>query len=435
MDRHRVLRVLVPLLLAALLPAACASGCGSTATGSPGHGATSDEGPWRLVAEIDDVQQIAFADRDHGWLIRTHHSDAAVSEGPGVWTSDDGGRTWTACDGRIESTTSWDAPAPTVAKLVKPAFVTPLGRRTVVVAFQGSSKYEVVGGAGTYPPANKTPGGVLMTRDAGRRWTTCLRLPLREVIAANCWTDARHGWVLSFQGSFGPESRIASLWTLRRTADGGRSWRELGQWEDPRDRNRLVTCPVGRMTMVDRRVGWELFLTPWDEAAESWSVMCRTPDGGQTWEPVKHLPVAGDEDGSTVRYATNPDGFQARGRDDVWCWMAIEPMMEGDTMWEGALWHTVDGGRSWEYASIADPVDGAYFADDRRGWLATDISRAGEAVLVTEDGGRTWQPELSVEGRFWSFVPAGDQIRLVVAPKVKYGEPGPYRLYERAIDR
>jgi hypothetical protein len=432
--RH-ILRYLAALALAGAL-LGHATGCGSAAGPAPAPGSPSGDGQWRFVAEIDDFHRIAFSDRGRGWLVRSTYEQVGISDGRttpvrrGLWATDDGGRTWTACDGRIKSNGRWEAPAPSIDKLPNPDLLTSLDRRRIVVAFQGVPDYAVIGGTGFMVEAAYSPGGVVMSRDGGRSWTTCLRLPLREVIAVSRWIDPRHGWVLSYHKS--GELLDSSRWTLRRTADGGRSWQELSRWERPRDA--LVTCPTGLLTMVDRRVGWEHFLMPLDEGVGLGGVICRTMDGAETWSPAERLPAARDEDFPGVEYPGSLDGFQALGRDEVWCWRAMEPMMEGDTRWEGALYHTTDAGRSWVYSDISDPVHWAHFVDGRRGWMVTGESGGGETVSATVDGGLTWEREGEAEGRFMAFAPASDALRLVVRARGTGFGAGPFMLYERSID-
>ena len=434
--RH-ILRYLAALAFAGAL-LGYATGCGSAAGPAPATGSPSDDGQWRFVAEIDDFHGIAFSDRGRGWLVRSTYEQVGIGDGMtapvrrGLWATDDGGRTWAACTGRIRSNGRWEAPAPSIDKLPNPDLLTPLDRRRLVVAFQGVSDYVVIGGTGFMVEAGYSPGGVVMSLDGGRSWTTCLRLPLREVIAASCWTDLRHGWVLSYHKS--GELLDSWLWTLRRTADGGRSWQELAQWERPRDGNALVACPEGFLTMVDRRVGWEVFLMRIDKFASFGGVMCRTMDGGETWSPAERLPAARDEDAPGVQYPGSLDGFQALGQDEVWCWKAIEPVVEGDTMWEGALYHTTDGGRSWVYSDISDPVHWAHFVDGRRGWMVTGVNHARQAVSATVDGGLTWDREGEAEGRFIAFAPASDALRLVVRARGSVFGAGTFMLYERSID-
>ena len=135
-----------------------------------------------------------------------------------------------------------------------------------------------------------------------------------------------------------------------------------------------------------------------------------------------------------MQYPGSLDGFQALGQDEVWCWRAIETVVEGDTMWEGALYHTTDGGRSWVYSDISDPVHWAHFVDGRRGWMVTGENGGGEAVSATVDGGLTWDREGEAEGRFVAFAPASDALRLVVRARGSVYGAGTFMLYERSVD-
>jgi photosystem II stability/assembly factor-like uncharacterized protein len=57
----------------------------------------------------------------------------------------------------------------------------------------------------------------------------------------------------------------------------------------------------------------------------------------------------------------------------------------------GAIYHTTDGGRSWETreSGTKNPLFDVDFADGRTGWIVGKSA----TILHTADGGRTWKPQ------------------------------------------
>lgn len=120
--------------------------------------------------------------------------------------------------------------------------------------------------------------------------------------------------------------------------------------------------------------GWSAVLS--EQGAVS---LFHTPDGGQTWQPAGTLP-ANFPDGTgriTLHFVDRQTG-----------WVAVtRPSSSNFSL--GALFHTTDGGQTWEELTlpIGAPV---YFADAQRGWTAGGA--AGNELYATRDGGRAWTP-------------------------------------------
>ena len=104
-------------------------------------------------------------------------------------------------------------------------------------------------------------------------------------------------------------------------------------------------------------------------AAAEFGVILRTKDGGTTWQPLKHRPVASRLQGVHMLSAT-------------------EAWIVGD---KSAILHTTDGGTSWKVVSNAADLRAAHFHNDKLGWA---VGLAG-SVLHTNDGGKTWLPQYS----------------------------------------
>jgi len=161
------------------------------------------------------------------------------------------------------------------------------------------------------------------------------------------------------------------------TNDDGRSWQQdLGRHD------------VGALQFADAAVGWVL-----RSQGERWrtgdasSVLLDTTDGGQHWAAV---------------YSTQLHLLQLAFTSTREGWLLGVQCRAPQTPTTCA-WHllvTADGGNTWRDASL--PIHGAYFdggysvtlshptAAD--GWIAATTAGPGKAaLLVTHDGGLTWQ--------------------------------------------
>ncbi len=179
----------------------------------------------------------------------------------------------------------------------------------------------------------------------------------------------------------------------------------------------------------DANIGWAL-----DRA-----YLMRTEDGGQTW--INVLP--GEQTPGVASQAYFLDA------DHAWLFIGSEVGSEGDLLWtadggqtwqtvslsfhpirmqflsptEGyilsslgvgagsmavALYHTTDGGLTWEQIFTNDPnlldasddvplsgiKDGMTFRDAQTGWITGTVYADGEPYFYrTDDGGRTWEPQ------------------------------------------
>jgi len=123
-----------------------------------------------------------------------------------------------------------------------------------------------------------------------------------------------------------------------------------------------------------------------------------TADGGHTWAEV---PLGGP----VRQYALLPDGM---------AWLSTGVPCPGDADPARVLMYTADGGANWtEYRLGPMPCDwralwlgSLQFADARHGWL-----RSGAALYHTEDGGQSWQQSHFALPR--RYPPIGGLARLV----------------------
>jgi photosystem II stability/assembly factor-like uncharacterized protein len=146
-----------------------------------------------------------------------------------------------------------------------------------------------------------------------------------------------------------------------------------------------------RLTFTDlyflnERVGWV--------AASGPGAVFKTEDGGRTWRAL-------------VMESPDPEGHNFYGVyfiDELTGWACGEWGEES----RGALWRTSDGGRTWDILVGGSPRTGipldvdtftqVLFLGGQRGYALS----AGELLLETSDGGRSWK-----EVRFGEASPAG----------------------------
>ncbi len=139
--------------------------------------------------------------------------------------------------------------------------------------------------------------------------------------------------------------------------------------------------------MMDAKTGWAL-----SRLGGTLHVL-RTTDGALTWQDT-HLPYDAGVDPGSVLLAAGFAGLESG-------WVApyntaLPPLAEQ------VVWHTSDGGASWQAVSI--PVDGLseafsishlQFIDETNGWLMAHVGAGMNhdylAIFRTQDGGSSWQ--------------------------------------------
>jgi photosystem II stability/assembly factor-like uncharacterized protein len=212
----------------------------------------------------------------------------------------------------------------------------------------------------------------LMTALVLLPFTFCL-LPSAAHASASVWTrqatgtfawlhavhfvDERRGWAVGGKGA------------LLATEDGGRTWRA---------RRSPTEDALRDVYFSDQQTGWlvcERSIYQLKEVDEPRAYLLRTTDGGETWQRVE--PAGQDVDARLTG-------------------MAFADATRGFVFGElGALYATVDGGRTWARRRVPTKhllLDAA-FVGPRHGWLVG----AGATLLYTTDGGETWR-----EGRIQS---------------------------------
>jgi photosystem II stability/assembly factor-like uncharacterized protein len=167
------------------------------------------------------------------------------------------------------------------------------------------------------------------------------------------------------------------------TGDAGQSWQDITP-------EGIENEEIAAGTFVDNRLGW-LALTRSNPGESDSFRMSRTQDGGQSWQFVE-LDLFEPND---------PDGLAGAVSlfflDEQTGWMVVKAATSSNFS-RGTLFKTGDGGSTWQELSIpiGEPVT---FVDEMNGWTAGGAS--GEEYYQTSDGGLTWQaaaPPPALEG-------------------------------------
>jgi photosystem II stability/assembly factor-like uncharacterized protein len=219
-----------------------------------------------------------------------------------------------------------------------------------------------------------TQGVVLRTADGGRTWRDvsppgASGLQFRDVEAF----DARRAVVLAI--GEGEASRVY------RTDDGGTTWTESFRNTDPRA---FYDC----MTFFDRRHG----LAVSDPVDGRFRVLS-TGDGGRTWKVLPDAGMPAAQEGE-AGFAASGQCLVAAGARDVW-------LATGGAARARVL-HSSDRGTTWRAADVpvpaGDPARGVFalaFRDSVHGLAVGGDYRPDQpsprAAATTADGGRTWR--------------------------------------------
>ena len=208
------------------------------------------------------------------------------------------------------------------------------------------------------------------------------------------------------------------------SADGGLTWQlrrgkvtelvRIGNEvpEGPLRENRRIFAY--QAYFVDDRHGWLTAITDdwrrrWNEAdfpvgkPLAANVLCSTRDGGQSWKCQVHVYLSQHEGHRSIALALRaPENIDF-----------VDPRVGWIVPRSGWIYHTVDGGATWELVPnpipdrvlIDDPfITDIDFVDESRGWVVT----YGSGVWYTDDAGKTWEQKLS--GRYWAVYADSDSV-------------------------
>jgi photosystem II stability/assembly factor-like uncharacterized protein len=168
-----------------------------------------------------------------------------------------------------------------------------------------------------------------------------------------------------------------------KTTDGGETWTP---------QNPGVAVTLRAVSFVDAQTGW---------VAGDQGVLLHTDDGGDTWVSQTVDTAAAFRGLAFIDANTGwATCITVRGKDII-----------GHEIWQGGIWHTSDGGNTWQAQTIENAVgilNRIDFIDAQNGWAvgfvyddpAADQPENTGAVYHTSDGGATWQRQFDTQTDF-----------------------------------
>jgi photosystem II stability/assembly factor-like uncharacterized protein len=171
--------------------------------------------------------------------------------------------------------------------------------------------------------------------------------------------------------------------SLAKTTDGGRTWQRIGPAHFP------GIGSLEELRFIDERRGFAIALAA--HGAFPRSLVLVTDDGGASWtEQLQVDPPPG--------HARVVRGLVAV--DDRHASVIVVPGPCDPAGCVTELRATADGGATWTtaYRPNGAVLSAAAFADVSRGWLAESFAvRFGGDLLLTSDGGRSWQTSIAAD--------------------------------------
>jgi photosystem II stability/assembly factor-like uncharacterized protein len=213
--------------------------------------------------------------------------------------------------------------------------------------------------------------------------------------------SATGGWALAYRQS--PNSPKAAAQALLRTGDGGRDWMPA---TPPAARTLLASGGTPALLASSASRAWlavtRLAANGSYSTTPSRTVVFATADGGRTW--TASAPIRSPGEARWMSFADPGHG---------WLVMDLGGAMGQDPV---RIYRTTDGGARWTLAAASPPPPatqqapgppatgpsgistacdktGIVFANPRDGWLTTDCNDLADTLLVSHDGGVTWQPQ------------------------------------------
>lgn len=390
-------------------------------------------GQWEILNQgiISSLNTIDFVNENVGWLAGTDGLLFKTEDGGEVWLPDNLNEHWwiTKID-FLNDSIGW-AIGDTFGVDQSIILKTQDGGHTwsmqKVQAYSDSYRsLFVVNDSVVYVAGNKHYNYtcrmmILKTSDGGENWV--------DITPFN--RDWQPGSILFFSDQIGfvtgyfQQNEILKAF-LMNTEDGGKTWKERTIPEFTR---------IGDFQFVDDSTGY--FLAEMSTDSTTFSVLCKTTDRLRSWSIITQADYSNwlnsffylgngifcTNNGPLASpiFRTSAINYISISRDGGKTWEQKLPAGRwnlkqlffindriGFSIGGGTILKTVDGGENWGVERFSYSFENVCFIDRNKGfagggWLYIHLFKSGD-MFVTEDGGKTWQPNLYTGAKIESCV-------------------------------
>lgn len=222
-----------------------------------------------------------------------------------------------------------------------------------------------------------TRGTIVHSADGGLHWVQ-QAVPTVDEFRSVVFVSASAGWATSVRinhyDQWGhPDDWRASLW---HTSNGGASWEKQSIPGE--------AAILNRLDFVDANTGWAVGVKYTGDDAYGRpthrAVIYHTANGGSNWTEQTYAAEEARITFTAVDFI-----------DDLHGWVVGFHHVFAAP--EGVIFHTQDGGQTWERQSPNHNLMDVQFIDALRGYTVgfDYIGAQGPPVLRTQDGGATWE--------------------------------------------
>jgi photosystem II stability/assembly factor-like uncharacterized protein len=232
-------------------------------------------------------------------------------------------------------------------------------------------------------------GSLHRTTDGGLTWNELATNPEFSTVDFQRlhFVDLKHGW-------------LSDMFRVWQTVDGGKHWKQVLR-DDTRARGINDIAFVNATTVMLTQANGQVLVT--HDAGNTWllgkgvsgvdsiaargryawaiginNALFQSADSGRTW--VELPPLNSVARITSMQFISSSEGWGA----------GSEAMLKGQSRMEvvGVLFHTKDGGRTWE--KVLAPSDSDFrrvaFLNSSTGWLM-----GHNGLYQTNDGGQSWK--------------------------------------------